>query len=131
MFERKPQFWCISKQRKDMRRAFAIVFSLLLVIGQWASAMPSAPQRLATACKACTCQKMSCCVAPASAPTAPQAPATESRSTEQQQLVTALATITVALAEPISTRLPAGKVTLPVTAPPTVPLYCQNCTFLI
>jgi len=129
MFERNPILRCIYRYN-DMRRAFAIVFSLLLVIGQWASAMPSAPQRLATACKACTCQKMACCVAPASAPTAPQAPANESRSTEQQ-LLTALATITVALAEPISTTLPLGKVTPLVTPVPAVPLYCQNCTFLI
>jgi hypothetical protein len=129
MFEQKSNLRCIYRY-SDMRRAFAIVFSLLLVIGQWASAMPSAPQRLATACKACACQQAACCVAPASAPTAPQAPATESRSTEQQ-LLTALATITVALAEPISTALPVGKVTLPVTPVPAVPLYCQNCTFLI
>lgn len=115
-----------------MRRAFAIVFSLLLVVGQWASAMPSAPQRLADACDDCSCKMASCCVAPtpASQETAPQAPAPETRSTEQQ-LLTALASAVAVLAEPISTALPSGKVTVPVPSAPAVPLYCQNCIFLI
>jgi len=115
-----------------MRRAFAIVFSLLLVVGQWASAMPSVPQRLATACNDCSCQMAACCVAstPTSQEPAPQAPAPETRSTEQQ-LLTALAAAMAVLAEPISTALPPGKLAVTVPSVPAVPLYCQNCIFLI
>lgn len=115
-----------------MRRAFAIVFSLLLVVGQWASAMPSAPQRLADACDDCSCKMTACCVtqAPASQQTAPQSPAPETRSTEQQ-LLNALAASAALIAAPISTALPAGKITVHAPSAPAVPLYCQNCIFLI
>lgn len=115
-----------------MRRAFAIVFCLLLVFGQWAGAMPSAPERLAKACNDCACHQPSCCVssAPAAPTPAPQAPAPETRSTEQQ-LLTALASVAVTLAPPLSTGYPGNKVTQSVPAAPAVPLYCQNCIFLI
>lgn len=118
--------------QRVMRRTFAIVFSLLLVIGQWASAMPSAPQRLATACDDCSCKMMACCVAqaPTSQETAPQAPAPETRASEQL-LLTALAASAALLAEPISTALPSGKITVHAPSAPAVPLYCQNCIFLI
>lgn len=116
-----------------MRNAFAIVFSLLLVLGQWTGAMPSAPQRLADACEDCSCKAVSCCIAPAStpAPTNPAAPTPSTRVTEQQQLVAALETAVILLTAPV----PAPRVTGPIHTVDfsisAVPLYCWNCTLLI
>jgi hypothetical protein len=115
-----------------MRRAFAIVFSLLLVLGQWTSAMPSASQRLADACDTCTCKMVSCCIAPASTPTSsqPSVPVPSTRVTEQQ-LVAALESTVTLLTAPVA----APKVFDPVHtadfSASAVPLYCWNCTLLI
>jgi len=115
-----------------MRRAFAILFSLLLVLGQWTSAMPSASQRLADACDDCSCKMVSCCVAPAStpAPNQPSVPVPSTRVTEQQ-LVAALETTATLLASPVTVTKVAGPVHTAEFSVSAVPLYCWNCTFLI
>ena len=115
-----------------MRNAFAIVFSLLLVLGQWTSAMPSAPLRLADACDACSCQMVSCCVAPAPAPTSntPSAPPPSTRVSEQQWVAALEITVTL-LTSPLPVASVLGPVHTAELSVPAVPLYCWNCTFLI
>jgi len=115
-----------------MRRAFAIVFSLLLVLGQWTSAMPSASQRLADACDDCSCKMVSCCIAPASTPVPnqPSVPVPSTRVTEQQLVAALEATVTL-LASPVPVTKVAGPVHTAEFSASAVPLYCWNCTFLI
>jgi len=115
-----------------MHRAFAIVFSLLLVLGQWTSAMPSASQRLADACDDCSCKMVSCCIAPASTPVPnqPSVPVPSTRVTEQQ-LVAALETTVTLLASPVPMPLASKPVHTAEFSASAVPLYCWNCTFLI
>jgi hypothetical protein len=115
-----------------MRRAFAIMFSLLLVLGQWASAMPSASQRLADACDDCSCKIVSCCITPTSTPVPnpPSVPVPSTRVTEQQ-LVAALESTVTLLATPVASPKVFDPVHTTDLSASAVPLYCWNCTFLI
>ncbi|MGV3757689.1 MAG: hypothetical protein ACO1QS_20095 [Verrucomicrobiota bacterium] len=108
------------------------MFSLLLVLGQWTSAMPSASQRLADACDDCSCKMVSCCVAPASTPAPNQSsvPLPSTRVTEQQ-LVAALETTVTLLASLVPVTKVVGPVHTAEFSASAVPLYCWNCTFLI
>lgn len=115
-----------------MRSAFAILFSLLLVLGQTLGAMPVTAQKAAGACKACKCSMPKCCLAdaPARVPTAPLGPVQSTRG-QNQQLMAALAVTAVLLATPVKADDQFRAVPADLSRTPAVPLYCQNCSYLI
>ncbi len=114
-----------------MKSAFAILFSLLLLATQTAfmtpGTCPAAQKHSAQNCCATHCQKH-CCVSKSDAPSPPSAPATQSVSQIDLQLLPASQLALDQFAADFSAPVRPGSSARLVTA---VPLYQRNCSYLV
>jgi hypothetical protein len=111
-----------------MKRAAAIVLSLMFV---WLQALASAPMSFRPAPEGCACCdcKRNCCVKAATP--AAQLPAATSVVPSSQNSFSLFAPTLVTWALPVTTPLqisPSASAPLPV---PTVPLFTRHCALLI